>query len=614
MANTITVEIDIEGQKAKSDLNQFEKEAAKTGKKAGDALEKNLGGSFKSIGRSIARVGALFGTFLTGATVVKAIQSANEQADAVERLNTALRANNEFSQQASEDLQRYAAELQSVTEFGDELILNQLALAKSFGATNEQAKLIAETATGLSKEFGISLESATRNAARTLGGFAGELGEVIPELKEFTAEQLRNGEAITLLNNRFGDSAKDLGTFSFTLAQAKNSLGDLLEEAGKLVTQNPEVRRGLEELTKIFQGAGKEVKEFASEFSFIDDLLIPLSNFSDDIITFVISPLELLSNVLELSINVIATWQAALIAAFGKVGGAAAEFIRFFDEDSEAAQALQNFSESSQEAFLDVADSAKKSFDGILDFPFSDELSKRNEEIRTGLKAFQDTIVEEGGNTATTIDDILLEAIRRLKSQGGESLLGLSISFSSTTEGLQDQAKQTAAIVRNSLGRGIAGAVSLLVKNLQAGKSAFADFGKFVAGVFGDLAIQLGQFFIIEGFAVEALKSLGGAAAVKAGVALVALGTLLKASSGAGGSGAATAGTSGGAADSFAGGSTPADGGVVAEADPAEEQTQNQIIIQGDVFDTEETGNRIFEIISAQSEKNGNVIVGGAFA
>lgn len=614
MANSISIEIELDESGAIKGFQNVEDKAKKSGKKSGKNLEKGLATSLGSITKRLAKLGTLFGTVLSGATAVKAINAANEQADAVERLNKSLQANNDFSQQASQDLQDYAAELQKVTEFGDELIINNIALAKSFGATNEQAKQIAETATGLAKEFGISLESATRNVAKTLGGFAGELGEVIPELKNFTQEQLRSGEAIEMLNARFGDSAKNIPTFTFAAKQLSNTFGDLLESLGELVTESPEVRAGILGLTNIFSKAIGRVKEFASSFSFINDLLIPLSKFADSIITWVVSPLELAGNVLQVVQSSINTFVAGFIAGIGEIGGAAGDLIAFFSPDSETAKALQTFKESSSEVFGEVAESAKEDLDSIMEFPFSEKLAMKNEELRAGLQETSQIIAEEAAIAKTQ-----LEGLGNTVVESGEvaqqGFIGLKIGFADAASGMAERAKQVGAIVKNSLGRGIANATQLLVQNLQAGKSAFDSFGKFVLGVFGDLAVQLGQFFIIQGIAVEALKSLGGAAAVAAGIALVALGTLLKGAAGGGGGGAATAGTSGGSADTFAGGTTPTDGGVVAEGEPAEEEKQvNQIIVQGDVFDSEETGLRIFDIISEQSEKNGNVIVGGAFA
>ena len=120
---------------------------------------------------------AIFGgkaTVFTG----KAVTAAIRQEDAVNGLNASLARIGEFSQASSQDLQDFAAGLQNVTKFGDEAILEQLAFAQSMGATADQSKKVVSAAADLAAALNIDLNSATRNVAKTLGGYAGELGEV----------------------------------------------------------------------------------------------------------------------------------------------------------------------------------------------------------------------------------------------------------------------------------------------------------------------------------------------------------------------------------------------------------------------------------------------------
>ncbi len=120
------------------------------------------------------------------------------------------------------------------------------------------------------------------------------------------------------------------------------------------------------------------------------------------------------------------------------------------------------------------------------------------------------------------------------------------------------------------------------------------------------MAIQLGETLIFTGLGIEALKSLGGAAAIAAGVGLIALGTILKSFSGEGG-GADAASTGG--ADTVA--SAITDASEVDElAEPEEPDTKVSIVVQGDVFDSSETGLRIAQILE-EASLNENVKVTG---
>lgn len=195
------------------------------------------------------------------AVAVKSVQAATVQEDAVNRLNSALKSTGDFTRDASLDLQRFAAEIEKVTIFGDELILNQLALAKAYGASNEQAKQIVTVATNMAAVFGTDLETQVRNTAKTLGGFAGELGESIPQLKELSQEALRSGAGIRLLAQEFSTGAtQQAETFGGRIKQLSNSFGTFLENIGMVITQNKDVTKAFKDLRKFVDDLAKAVK------------------------------------------------------------------------------------------------------------------------------------------------------------------------------------------------------------------------------------------------------------------------------------------------------------------------------------------------------------------
>lgn len=186
-----------------------------------------------TLAKAITALGAAF----AGAKVV---ELATAQEDAIARLNAQLAITGDFSEKASDDLLAFANAMEKTTKFGDDIITNQLALAKSFGATNEQAKQIVQVAADMSASLGIDFESAVRNTAKTLGGFAGELGEVIPALKNAGKDALEAGEGINILGEQFaGAAAVQAKTFSGQLAQLKNEFSNTVREIGKFIIKNP---------------------------------------------------------------------------------------------------------------------------------------------------------------------------------------------------------------------------------------------------------------------------------------------------------------------------------------------------------------------------------------
>ena len=210
----------------KTFVDAIEKELGNSGNTGGKKFSDNFSKGVKDAAKGVAILGAAIAG-VGSIAVFKSIGLAREQEDAVNRLNGALRASGDFSTDASTELQNYASELQKVSTIGDEVALGQLALAKGFGASNEQAKQIVSAAADLSVALGIDLQAATRNVSKTLGGYAGELGEVIPELKNLTQEQLQAGAAIDLIAGKFqGLAQNETKSFSGAIAQAGNNFGD----------------------------------------------------------------------------------------------------------------------------------------------------------------------------------------------------------------------------------------------------------------------------------------------------------------------------------------------------------------------------------------------------
>ena len=260
MADKLVIELSLEPEISKAGKRKIETESTKAGENAGKKFEKgfekktlNLGNVLRKSFSGLAGIVAGIGL---ARTLTEGIRLAGIQEDAVNRLNTALKVSGDFTKQQSLELQVFASELQKVTRFGDEVILNQLALAKSFGATNEQAKQVVAAAADLAGALGIDLESATRNVAKTLGGYAGELGEVIPALKALTKEQLQAGAGIDALSKQFaGTAAQRAKTFSGQVDQLGNAFGDTLEELGFFITKN-------ETLLGLLQGGVSVLQDF----------------------------------------------------------------------------------------------------------------------------------------------------------------------------------------------------------------------------------------------------------------------------------------------------------------------------------------------------------------
>lgn len=180
----------------------------------------------------ITKAAALASTAIVG-FVGAGVAAFKTQESAVNKLNQAMVNNGDFSRKASDDLQQFASELQKVSTFGDEAIIDQLALAKAFGVSNEEAKKMVKAAADLSAATGMSLDSAVKNLGKTMAGMTGELGESVPALRNLTAEELKAGAAIDLVAEKFKGSTQAQIEGLGAVDQLKNSFGDFMELVGE---------------------------------------------------------------------------------------------------------------------------------------------------------------------------------------------------------------------------------------------------------------------------------------------------------------------------------------------------------------------------------------------
>lgn len=218
-----------------------------------------------AITAGIAGALVVLSQFKRGITAV--ISAAQEQEDAVNKLNTQLEISGVYTAELSERMQRYARELQRTTRFGDEAVIKQQAFAMAMGASAEQAFEIVRVAADMSASLNIDLNASVRNITKTLGGYSGELGEVIPELKNLTTEQLRAGEGVDLLSRKFkGAATRDVETYSGRVAQLKNAWSDLLEQLGFVIISGDLAADTLQDLNEQVRALSTGVTGLSSLF------------------------------------------------------------------------------------------------------------------------------------------------------------------------------------------------------------------------------------------------------------------------------------------------------------------------------------------------------------
>ena len=201
--------------------------------------------------KSITGLGAAFLTVSTAVkTANKVIKETSEayrvQAKAEKQLEAAAKNNPYLDGKSVRQLKNFASELQSISTTGDEVLIPLMAQLASAGRTQAEIQNIMSAALDVSASGMMSLESAVQSLNASYSGNIGQLGRQIGELKNLTAEELKNGAAVDIVKNKFAGMSKEVAEATGTSEQLKNAWGDLKEEIGA------PFEKGLKPLRKFF--------------------------------------------------------------------------------------------------------------------------------------------------------------------------------------------------------------------------------------------------------------------------------------------------------------------------------------------------------------------------
>ena len=447
--------------------------------------EKNLGKvdkTFGGISAGFAKVAA--GAVAVGAAfrgliqlLSAATEAAAEQEKAEVALTTALRNAGPAAVAYGDALKEQASQLQTLGVAGDEAIIATQALIAQMGVAPDQIGAATEAAVNLSAALGISLESAARNVGKTVGGFAGELGELIPELKTLGAESLKAGDGITLLNEKFsGVAAQQAETYAASVERLNFALGDTLEVIGTGTSG---------------QGAASAVRNLA--------FAIEQGNAASKgsaLITWLGQAKEFTANV---AANFVAT-SVAILEYNGVLGPATeetarhveaqedlAEQLRKTNQEIEAQKKIQEEALAAQNAFV----SAVEKLGVSLEDDVNESIRKNNELLIEADALYRQGFISRGdferieravGKAERELNEELVVTNESLKDlEGGFAKSGLAAeSYGSKIQGLSnqyDRATSAAARLNAETGGALSG-VTARDSRSQADVDAALAYGR----------------------------------------------------------------------------------------------------------------------------------------
>lgn len=233
----------------------------------------------------LAVTAAIGGLVIAGRQVVRfmseAITLAAKQEAEERKLATALRLRGVYTKEVHEGLVQQAAAMERLLAVSDEEIIGLQRFALALDIPLEKVHEYVQASLDLSVALDMDVRSAMRNLVKTLSGMTGELGEAIPKIRELTTEQLKNGEALILIQREFSGYAEEIAdTTEKQLSATRIAWDSFLEQLGRLInehTEIPDFINGLkvslqevnDELAKdppkdsfwgrVFSGTGKQV-------------------------------------------------------------------------------------------------------------------------------------------------------------------------------------------------------------------------------------------------------------------------------------------------------------------------------------------------------------------
>lgn len=488
------------------------------------------------------------------------ISEAMASEKAIRQFNGALQAAGVYTDEVSAKFQNYAQQLQNLTGVQDEAILDGArSLIEIGNLSGETLNRTIVSALDLAAARGIEASTAFEMLSRAAAGNVMAFQRMGVEFRKNATDAEKLNSVLAFIEQRFGGAAEaGADTFEKALKKLGNTWSDLLENFGKGVTE---------------------------------------SSFAVSAINMLSEGIKFLQFFINMNIAGIKNW-IAVIQYVGSAWKAFVDGIGLLDFDR-----ITNGIENAKNKMYEQ-------------MAANDAWLASTVSVTT---ASETALIPTFNRQAKAYDDakISLESLRAAEDEYHNQLLDRMTPIQQMSHGFRmamiDMSKSVIQLgrnVANTFVSGFSGAFSAMGQALVNGQDAFGAFGKAILQMLGNIAIQMGQFYIAAGIAALWLNPAQGAGMIAGGAALSILGGVLQALGGGGSSAPAPTGSA-----AMGGSATLAQtdtGSFINElTDERERNAPNtgvQVIVQGNILDRRETGLAIAEIINESFNTNGVTI------
>lgn len=240
------IQVDSDG--AIKSLERFEG-AQKDVNETSKGQEQALGDAAKSAINYAAKLAVAYeAAKKVGAVLLDSVKAAAESERAQRDLASAIRL---VGGDVGKLLPRFleqATALQRLTGLQDEQIQSLQAQALRYGAATGDVEKLVEASIRLANVTGQDVNSAMQGLIKTTQGVQDRTLALVPGVRELTEEQLRNGDAIRIVNERFAESLDALAPTEKAWRDFDNAVSDIQESLGGFLidaARVPEILRGM---------------------------------------------------------------------------------------------------------------------------------------------------------------------------------------------------------------------------------------------------------------------------------------------------------------------------------------------------------------------------------
>jgi len=196
-------------------------------------------------------------------SISSVIQAAEGQETAEKRLAASLRLTGREVSANVQHFKELASRIQNTTTFGDEAVLGAQALLVQMTRLNREGlEQAIKGAIGLSSVLGTDLQSAALLVAKAVEGNTAVLTRYGIKIDENLSAEEKRRAVLEKLAAMYGRAEAETQTFAGTMAQLKNTIGDLAEEVGNAIVKNEDFRRAIAEIRLVLLRMIPEIKEW----------------------------------------------------------------------------------------------------------------------------------------------------------------------------------------------------------------------------------------------------------------------------------------------------------------------------------------------------------------